>query len=420
MKTSMKLALAALLASAATGLAPTAPASAQKQPKVEKPKYSPAFLKAAQPAQTAVAADAVAAEPLVAAAEAAATTEDDKFQVGLMRLTVEQAKLKATPGGDQQRLRAPLEALVGNPKLPQAQRATFALVLGQLALQRKDNAAAVPYLTQAQQLGSTDTALPTLLRQARLASGDTAGAMASLESQIAAAEARGEKAPELDYRVAVDTYQKSKQVPQAATALRRWVAAYPTSKNWHDALYIFGLQRGSLVTLDRGQTLDVLRLMRQTKSLDRYAYVEYAQKVIDTGLPDEGLAVLREGRASGTMPADPTVNALMEQAQRQAQLGGSLAPLEARAQTAANGSLAFQTADAYLSQNNYAKAAGLYRVALQKGGVDANLVNMHLGIALAKSGDKEGARAAFNAVTGSPRGDIAKFWVLSLDHPVSG
>ena len=201
--------------------------------------------------------------------------------------------------------------------------------------------------------------------------------------------------------------------------MRRWLAAYPTSKNWRDALYLYGLQQGSAVTLDRVQTLDVLRLLRQTRSLDRYAYQEYAQKVVDAGLPDEGRAVLTEGVGSGAVQRNPTVNALMAQADRQIELQGSLAPLEAKAQTAANGSLAYQTGDAYLGQKNYAKAAALYRTALAKGGVDANAVNTHLGMALALSGDKAGARAAFDAVKGGTRADIAQFWITWLDHPAT-
>ena len=71
------------------------------------------------------------------------------------------------------------------------------------------------------------------------------------------------------------------------------------------------------------------------------------------------------------------------------------------------------TGDAYLGYGEYAKAAELYRAALTKSGVDTNLANLRLGIALARSGDKAGATAAFNAVTG-PRADIAKYWLLYL------
>ena len=50
----------------------------------------------------------------------------------------------------------------------------------------------------------------------------------------------------------------------------------------------------------------------------------------------------------------------------------------------------------------------------------ADQVNVHLGIALALSGDKAGAKAAFAAVPAGTTGDIAQFWGLSLDHPAMG
>ncbi len=71
---------------------------------------------------------------------------------------------------------------------------------------------------------------------------------------------------------------------------------------------------------------------------------------------------------------------------------------------------AASTADVYLGQGTYAKAAELYRTALTKGGVNADEVNTRLGIALARSGDKAGAQTAFAAVQGTPRAGIAALW----------
>jgi Flp pilus assembly protein TadD len=69
--------------------------------------------------------------------------------------------------------------------------------------------------------------------------------------------------------------------------------------------------------------------------------------------------------------------------------------------------------DRYYGMGQYQKAADLYRQAMGKPGVDAGVANLHLGMALARSGDKAGATSAFNAVSG-PRSDIAKFWLLYL------
>jgi hypothetical protein len=50
-----------------------------------------------------------------------------------------------------------------------------------------------------------------------------------------------------------------------------------------------------------------------------------------------------------------------------------------------------------------------------KPGVDSSVANMHLGMALARSGDKAGATAAFNAVSGNLSG-IAKYWLIYVQQ----
>ena len=72
-------------------------------------------------------------------------------------------------------------------------------------------------------------------------------------------------------------------------------------------------------------------------------------------------------------------------------------------------------ADGYLGYGDYAKAAGLYATALQKGGIDANTANTRLGIALTMSGQKAQAQEAFAKVTG-PRAGVVDYWELYLEQ----
>jgi Flp pilus assembly protein TadD len=71
--------------------------------------------------------------------------------------------------------------------------------------------------------------------------------------------------------------------------------------------------------------------------------------------------------------------------------------------------------DRYYGTGQYAKAVELYRQAMGKPGVDSSVANMHLGMALARSGDKAGATAAFNAVSGNLSG-IAKYWLIYVQQ----
>ena len=54
-----------------------------------------------------------------------------------------------------------------------------------------------------------------------------------------------------------------------------------------------------------------------------------------------------------------------------------------------------------------------YRAALGKSGVDKDLANLRLGMALAQAGDKAGATAALNAAGGA-QADLAKLWLAYL------
>jgi hypothetical protein len=47
--------------------------------------------------------------------------------------------------------------------------------------------------------------------------------------------------------------------------------------------------------------------------------------------------------------------------------------------------------------------------------VEPGLANLHIGMALARAGDKAGATTALNAVTG-PRADVAKFWLTYVNQ----
>lgn len=429
MKIISHVALAAVLASGAVGLTLSAPAAAQKKDKKEAGlKLSPDVAKSAQPAQAALQAkDAATAEPLVAAVEAAAKTDDDRYIASVLRLQLAQVKInaaqQANPNAraDSSGLVAPLDALIANPKTPPADRARFYYIRGQMAYEGKQYPVAVDYINKARELGHTDPQMTLFLTRAKIDSGDVAGGTAELDKAIAEKAAKGEKAPEDWYRFAIAQSHKRKVKDQTMTWLNKYVAAYPSPKTWYEVLTTYGIQQDSVAKLDRQQLIDLFRLLRATGGLnDQYFYFEYAQKAQNAGLPFEAQSVLQEGLATGKIPAGNAEAKLeLAEAAQSIRNEGSLSALEAKAKASATGSLAMQTADANLGSGNYAKAVELYRLALSKGGVDADTVNTRLGIALARSGDKAGAQAAFEAVKGIPRADIARFWTTYLTLPAA-
>lgn len=426
MKTLSTLALAAALTTGAIGVAPIAPAAAQKKKEEVKSglKPTPALLKIAAPAQTALAADNIAvAEPAIVQIEAAATTPDDKYIAAALRYELEQRRIliaqRANPNApvNETALAAPLDALLANPVTPAADKGKFAYRRGALAYNGKQYPIAVQYFTQARQFGYAEPNLGLQLAQAKVLGGDVAGGLAELDADVTRQTAAGQKPGEDLYRFGIARANQAKLAPQTVTWMQRYLTAYPTSKNWRDVIVTYGLAGQSIAKLTEAQQIDLLRLMRATRAMaDQNDYIEYAANAQKRGLPIEAQAVLREGIASGKIPAGNTeAKALLAETTASARAETAIAVQETRANAAANGRLAASTADVYLGMDNFAKAASFYRIAMEKGGVDADEINTRLGIALARSGDKAGAKAAFASVQGTPRTGIAALWTTYVD-----
>ena len=416
-----KAAFAALLLGGSSVLA-AAPAFAKdKQDKQQQPqiKLSDAFRKAASPAQTALAAgDLATAETGITAAEAAATTDDEKYIAAELRLQL-LAKQSATAGNDAAAMartdaayKAPLDALLSNPKTPADQRGKLANARGQIAFNEKNYPDAIKYYTMAQQAGFSDPDMTLALARAKVQSGDVAGGIAALDQVVKAEEAKGQKPPEDFYKYAVANLYKTNDRATTLDWVKRWLSAYPSTENWRNAIIVFGFQGPTAARLGKADKLDLYRLMSATGALaDRGDYIEYAQYANDLGLPDEARTVIAKGKASGKIPAgDSDAAAVAKSASAGISSEGSLSALATKAASSAKGDLAQQTADAYLGQGNYAKAIELYKLALQKGVTRTDQANMHLGIAEAMSGDKASADTQFAAVQAEPAKDVASLW----------
>lgn len=414
---------AALLAGGAS-LAVQPAAAQKKDKKAEGPamKLSKEVQAPAAAAQTALAAnDFATAETSIAQAEAAAKTDDERYIAAAMRLNLEAKKIGVNQGSDAA-LAVPLKALVTNPKTPPADLGRYNYELGRIATNAKDNAGAAQYFAAAQAAGYSNPNMTLQLVKSKADAGDLAGASTEMDKVIAAQAAAGQKPGEDLYRYMIAKSNQKKNGALTYTWLKKYVEAYPTAKNWRDVVTTFGLTSGGVATLDKGQKVDLYRLLRHGKALaDQYDYEIYAQFAFDLGIPWEAKTILAEGKANGKIPASsPGATSLTAAVNKSISNEGSLSSLETRAKAAANGKLAAGTADAYFGTGDYAKALDLYRVALQKGQVDADVINTRIGIALAYSGDKAGARTAFESVKGQPRADMAGLWTEYLDHPPVG
>jgi hypothetical protein len=200
--------------------------------------------------------------------------------------------------------------------------------------------------------------------------------------------------------------------PPAIAFARDLVAGYPTPSNWRDALTVY-----RDLAADPVLDLDIRRLMRAAGVLaGERDYMEFAGALADARLVGEARAVIDEGVRRNMVETSRIAPALAARIAPRAVATdrAALAGLRTRAQSG-SGAAARSAADNFYAYGQYAEAATLYGLALQKGGEDPNLVNLRLGAALAMAGRRPEAEAALGLVTG-PRADLAGFWLTWLAH----
>ena len=411
MKLVSSLALGALFM---LGAAPTIAMAAKEKP-AEAPKMtlSKEFRAAAGPAQAAIKANPAGADAAVTVAEAAATTPDDKFVAAQLRLQVGGASKNQA-----MQQKAVIAMLSSGSAMASNEAPKLNFYAGQFAYLANDFPRAIQYLSEADRLGykSAEQDVYLLLAESNFKSNAVPAGLAFVDKAVAAKAAAGAKAPEAWFQRAASVAYKAKLNAESAKWTRAQVRAYPSVDNWRSALVVY--RDGA--TRDGNLNLDIFRLMRLTKSLaGERDYYEFASLATERGLPGEAKSIIDEGMATSAIPAGSrALNELRGMAS--AKIAGdqaSLAAAERQAGASASGRVASATADAYLGYGQDAKAIALYKTALTKGGVDVDAVNTRMGIALSRSGDKVGARAAFSAVKGA-RADIAAFWLLWLDQAV--
>ncbi len=389
--------------------APTA-AVAQKKAKAKAPKLSApvqSALAEAQKLQEKNDLDGALAK--ISEAEQAAKSPDDRFFVGQLRYNIGVAKK------DNALLESASKQMLDSGAAPDDMKGPLIQNLAAFALQRQDPRGALTYYQQLAEMSPNDpqiiVGLAELYQQNRM----TPEAIATLQKAIDAKKAAGQPVEETWYKRMLAIAYDAKRMDLVVPASLALVSAYPTADNWRDSLVIFR----DTQKIDDQTNLDLMRLQRSTDALKGEAdYYEYADLAYRRGLFGESKAVLDKGIAANqislTKPTFKELNGLV--AGKLAGDKASLTKLDSQARSAANGRLALGTADAWLGYGEYAKAADLYKVALAKGGVEADVANTRLGIALAGAGDKAGAKAAFDKVTTGARGQVARYWTAHLDQ----
>ncbi|MEP7007491.1 MAG: hypothetical protein ABI810_16025, partial [Sphingomonas bacterium] len=379
MKMISKVALAAALVTGIGSTAFVAPAYAKK----DKPAASAAdsfnlskeFRAPAVAAQTAIdAKDFATATTQLAAADALAKNDDERYIAATLRfkMIAGQPQTPTTTAA----LAGPIDSLLANPRSPKTDLARYHYIRGDIFYNLQQYPQALQHYTQARDGGLQDDELSYQIVRTNMESGNVAAGAKALEALVAAQPA-GKKPPENWYRYAISRLYKANDTAGTEAWTARWLAAYGTKANWHDAIYTFGFQGPGIKRLTDRDRVDLYRLMSVTRSLaGQRDYIDYAQASIQIGLPTEGKSVIEEGRTNSAIPAaNKTASDLLAQANTDIAGDKSFAVQEKTAAAAPKGDAASQTGDAYLGARNYAKAIAMYDLALTKGVANADIVH---------------------------------------------
>lgn len=336
----------------------------------------------------------------LAAAQAVAKTSDDKYFIAINQVKA------AVAANDAIALKAGVEAMEASGGADPADLAARYTDLGKRLQNAGQTDAAAQAYQKAVGFDANNPSTLALFASLREKQGQKAEAVSLMQKSFAASKAKGAKVAENNFKFAAGLAYDMRS-PAAVDIAREWIAAYPSTASWRDGLRIYRDISGA-----KGpQLADTMRLARAANALSGESdYFALANALVSEGALVEAKSVLAEAaKAPGVDVSKQSFKGLAAQTAK----APAAAALDASAKAALAGGDAaaiIDAGDALYGAGSYAEAAKLYRAAVTK---DANLANLRLGMALARAGDKPGAEAALNAVTG-PNQSLARFWLLWL------
>lgn len=375
------------------------------QPGQKQIKLSSRAQKAIIDLQTAVNKGDFASVPAkAAAAKAVASTPDDKYAIGQLELKT------ALANKDNAAMASAIDEIAGSGFVDADTSSKLYASLGTTLYNAKQFDQAAAAFQKATTADPRNAEAYSLLGEAKFAAGQKADAIAAFQRAVQIQAASGQKPDEALLKRALSVAYGAES-PVAIEIGRQWVAAYPSPDSWRNSIAIYR----NMSHPDVEGTLDLLRLMQATGAMTTPGdYALFAESSADQLNYNEAQSVIDAGIAAHIVnPTDPQFRDII--AGLKAKQKATAADLEAAAKMSPTAINLLRIGDRYYGMGDYAKAAATYRDVLNKPGADKDLANLHLGMALARSGDKAGATAALNAVSGAEAG-VAKYWLLYVQQ----
>ena len=387
------------------------PALAQKKKEEAKgkPVNSKAFAAAYTPLADAVnsGTDYAAAKAMVPGVVAAIENDHDKFIMGnlLVSLGDKSKDISLQEQG--------IQLMLDSGETPSERVGMFHYYLGKWAMDAKNFAKARTEFQASAAAGYPEGDPEVILAETYFGEKNYAEGLRYLANLIDKRSAAGQEIPDAWLNRGLAVAYEAKLADQGNDYASRLLAQSPSNDNWLRAFTVVA----TLNKFDDQGQLDLLRLMMLTDALkERYQYQEYLNTTTKLGLPSEALSVLNYGVKTNAFAAsDPlyttTKSAIDPLIARDAK---DIPNLAKDAQGAATGRNANGAGNAFYSLGRYAEAEAMFKLALEKGGVDNDMVRTRLGMAQIQQGKLAEGKATLEQVNGT-RVPVADMWIAYAD-----
>ncbi|GAA5057902.1 hypothetical protein GCM10023208_23860 [Erythrobacter westpacificensis] len=346
--------------------------------------------------------DAAGARAAIPTMVAAIETPADRNVAGNLILNI--GNQLSEPALQRQGLEMMLESGLVAPE----QVGQFNWFVGSLAFNAGDYPAARNALQAAVAAGYSDPEadVTALVAESYAREDNYEAAYNTVMEAVAAAEAAG-TAPNESWLLSTlqRTYNNDMR-EEALTASEALVRHHANQTNWVNTLQVVN----ALYELEPEVRVDMYRLMRATDALtQRQEFVRYIEDLDPRVMSNEVQDVLAMGMTAGVFDAaDPyytEVKGIVDTRAPQDRSG-----IEGIVSDGESGDSidAMSAGDVLYSLGDFARAEGMYRMALEKG-ADANTANTRIGIAQAEQGNYAAAIDTFEMVDGS-REPVARMW----------
>jgi hypothetical protein len=402
-------AIVAAVALAVGGVSVTQSAAAAEQ-KETVSKSAAKVLKAAQDAVTAKKWDEALAK-LQEAKGISGITAYDKYVIAQFE-TVAYANKQ-----NYQKAAEAMEAQLETGKGSEQEQAKLMKSLSTVYYQIKNYPKSAEYGLKAIKAGQNDAETYTLVGQSYYLQNKYQDTVKFLNDYVSDLEKRGQTPKEQTLQLISESYIKLNNNEGSTATLEKLVSYYPKPNYWSNLLYTLMRAEGNN---DR-MTLNVYRLMLDTNTLKQPSdFTEMAQLAIESGTPCEAQHVIEKGMAENvfTDARDKDRNQrLLESSKKSCTADqAGIAKFETEAKAAAGGEADVRLGQAYLSFNQYDKAAEAIQRGITKGQLkQPEEAQILLGIAQLKRKQADDATKAFKAVKSG--GDakmarLANLWAL--------